>query len=115
MAKKLNAATDLFEIVEVDLWGPTYTLRQPTRKIERQMDEVLEQLEGLPADATDEQTLAAIAEVVNVLLEPVPDETGKKTAAKTVLKNKYKDESIGLGHVNQLFNGLMEMRSERPS
>jgi hypothetical protein len=116
MAKTLDVATDLFEPVEIKLWGgEKYTLNQPTRVVERNMEKALEALMEQPDDASDEDTFAAICEVVDALLTPVPDEEGKKSAAKTVLKAQYKAEKIGIGHINQLMEVLMEERASRPS
>jgi uncharacterized protein with von Willebrand factor type A (vWA) domain len=115
MAKTLNAATDLFEVVEVDLWGPKFSLNQPTRVVENNMEKALEALMEQPDDASDEDTFAAICEVIDALLTPIPDEEGKKSAAKTVLKAKYKAQEIGIGHINQLMEALMEERASRPS
>lgn len=116
MAKTLNAATDLFEPVEIVLWGGAkYSLNQPTRIVEKNMEEALEALMNQPDDASDEDTFAAIADVIDVLLTPIPDEAGKKSAAKTVLKASYKSQEIGIGHINQLMEALMEERANRPS
>lgn len=116
MAKRLNAATDLFEPVVVDLWGPEYSLLQPTRVVEEKMEAAQEKLNNLPSDSTDEATFAAICEVIDVHLEPLPDNEGvKPPRAKTHLKKKYKDKEIGISHVMQLMDALVEMRSERPT
>lgn len=113
--KTLNAATDLFEPIEVDLWGPKFSVRQPTRAVERKVEEAFKALEALPEDAAEDTAIDALAELLNVLLEPIADEDGKKTHAKTVVKSKYKADEIGLGHVEMLFERISVLRAERPT
>lgn len=115
MAKSLNVTTDLFDPIEVTLWdGSKYSLNEPTRRVERKMNEALDVLVDLPDDSSDDDTFNAICEVVDVLLEPIPVEDGKKVRAKTQLKSLYKAEKIGIGHVETLLERLRDMRAERP-
>lgn len=113
--KTLNAATDLFESIEVDLWGPKFSVRQPTRSVEKKVQATLEGIENLPEDASDDQVVEALCDLLDVFLEPIPDEDGKKTHAKTVVRNLYKEEKIGVAHVEALFERISELRSERPT
>jgi hypothetical protein len=113
--KTLNAATDLFEVIEVDLWGPKFSVRQPTRAIERQAEEALKAVEALPDDANDDTSLEALAGLLDVILEPIPDADGKKVHAKTVIKQKYKTGEIGYAHVEALFDRIGALRAERPT
>lgn len=113
--KKLNAATDLFESIEVDLWGPTYSVRQPTRAIERKVAAVLEKIEAMPEDADDAEIIDQLCELLDVFLEPLPDADGKKTHAKTVIRKMYQDEKIGLAHVEALFERISALRADRPT
>lgn len=117
MAKTLNAATDLFEPIIVNLWGPEYSVKQPTKKVERLMEAAMENIDALPEKSEGDDEFNAVVEVIDILLDPItPDgETKKTPAAKTHLKAKYKSEEIGIGHLNQLLQGLLEMRSERPT
>jgi hypothetical protein len=113
--KTLNAATDLFDPIEVDLWGPKFSVRQPTRAVERKVEEAFKNLEALDDEAGEDAALEALAELLDVLLEPIGDEDGKKIHAKTVVRQKYKADEIGYGHVEMLFERISALRSERPT
>lgn len=113
--KTLNAATDLFDPIEVDLWGPKFSVRQPTRAVERKVEEAFKKLEALDDEAGEDAALDALAELLDVLLEPIPDADGKKVHAKTVVRQKYKADEIGYGHVEMLFERISTLRSERPT
>ena len=113
--KKLNSATDLFESIEVDLWGPTYSVRQPTRAIERKVQAIVEKMEAMPDDTADAELIDSLCDLLDVFLEPLPDEDGKKTHAKTVIRKMYQDEKIGLAHVEALFERISALRAERPT
>ena len=113
--KTLNAATDLFEPIEVDLWGPKFSVRQPTRAVERKVEEAFKSLESLDDEASEDAAIEALGELLNTLLEPIGDEDGKKVHAKTVILKKYKADEIGYGHVEMLFERISALRSERPT
>lgn len=113
--KTLNASTDLFEPVELNLWGSKYSLLEPTRKVEKAVETAQKVVDDLSDDAPEEEQFAAIVGVVDEMLEPLPDEAGKKPPrAKTVLKGLFKQEKIGAGHVIKLMDALAEARTERP-
>ena len=113
--KTINAATDLFPPFVVDLWGPTFSVRQPTRAVERKVQAALEEIENIPEDADDKVVVDALAELLDVLLEPLPDEDGKKTHAKTIVRKKYAAEEIGVAHIERMFELIAEQRAERPN
>lgn len=113
--KTLNAATDLFESIEVDLWGPKFSVRQPTRAVEKKVAATLEAIEQLPENAEDKVVIDHLCDLLDVFLEPIPDEEGKRTHAKTIIRKMYSDEKIGLAHVEALFERISELRSERPN
>lgn len=110
MARIITAATDLFQPVEVELWGRTYTVTEPTRAVERKHQDALDAAEKLPDDASDEQFFDAEVEILDVLLEPAPVEDGKKLRAKTHLTQLYKQGKIGRGHVERLYMKIAEAR-----
>jgi hypothetical protein len=113
--KTLNAATDLFESIEVDLWGPKFSVRQPTRSVEKKVATALKEIEQLPEDSDDKVVVDALCDLLDVFLEPIPDEDGKKTHAKTVVRKMYQEEKIGLAHVEALFEKISDLRAERPN
>ena len=113
--KTINAATDLFETIEVDLWGTKFSVVQPTRAVERKIIEALKAVEEIPDDADEDAIFDALAGILDLQLDPIADEAGKKTRAKTVVKNLYKDGKIGIAHVEALFEVIATHRAERPS
>jgi hypothetical protein len=115
MSKKINASTDLFNAIEVDLWGDSFVVRQPTRAVERKVEEAAKSLDALEEDASSEDVIAAMGEMLDAILEPVPNEEGKKRHAKTVVKEKYAADQIGFAHVEALLDKIAQARSERPT
>jgi hypothetical protein len=113
--KTINAATDLFEAIEVDLWGTKFSVVQPTRAVERKIIEALKAVEDIPDDADEETVFDALAGILDLQLDPIPGEDGKKTRAKTVVRNLYKDGKIGIAHLEALFEVIAAHRAERPS
>jgi len=113
--KTINAATDLFEAVEVDLWGPKFSVVQPTRAVERKIVDALKSVEDIPDDADEDVIFDALAGILDLQLEPIPGEDGKKTRAKTVVKGLYKDGKIGIAHLEALFEVIASHRAERPN
>ena len=113
--KTINAATDLFESVEVDLWGPKFSVVQPTRAVERKIIEALQSVEDIPEDADEDTVFDALAGILDLQLDPIPGEDGKKTRAKTVVKGLYKEGKIGIAHLEALFEVIASHRAERPS
>ena len=112
--KTINAATDLFESIEVDLWGTKFSVRQPTRAFEKKINDLIESLGDVP-EGDDSVQLEHYCDILNIVLEPIPDENGKKTQAKTVLKKLYAEEAIGVAHVSALLDRISEYRAERPN
>ena len=113
--QKISASTDLFSIIEVDLWGDNFTVRQPTRAVERKVEEAAKSLENLAEDAEGEEVIAAMGDMLDAILEPVPNDEGKKRHAKTVIKEKYAADQIGFAHVEALLDKIAQLRSERPT
>jgi hypothetical protein len=115
MSQKINAATDLFKVIEVDLWGDSFVVRQPTRAVERKVEAAAKSLEALGEDAAPEDVIASMGDMLDAILEPVPNEEGKKRHAKTVVKEKYAADQIGFAHVEALLDSIAQARSERPT
>lgn len=113
--KTINAATDLFETIEVDLWGTKYAVVQPTRAVERKIIDALKVVEEIPDDADEEVIFDALAGILDLQLDPIAGEDGKKVRAKTVVKALYKDGKIGIAHIEALFEVISTNRAERPS
>lgn len=112
--KTINAATDLFNAVEVDVWGKKYGVVEPTRAVERRTEAALDAAAEVAKnpDATDDELFAVEVEVLDAVLDPIPGEDGKKERAKTYLKRLYKSEKIGRAHVERLYLRVAEAREE---
>lgn len=116
MAKTITAA-ELFEDVEVDLWGAQFRLREGTKQVNAQLTEKQAALEGMDDDDPD-AVVAAVAEIMDVLLEPLGDEDGKKVRAKTVLLRKWNASEIGVDRIIAISEGIKaaaEGRGRPPS
>ncbi len=114
--KTINVTTDLFEPIKVILWdGSEFSVVQPTRAVERKIVEALKAVEEIPEDADEEAVFDALAGILDIQLEPIPGEDGKKTRAKTIAKRCYKEEKIGIAHLERTFELISEHRAERPS
>lgn len=96
-------AADVFETVEVDLWGAVYTLRQMTKTVGPKFDAAVDALHKLPSDAPDAKRAGAFIAVLDVLLAP-PE--GAPTA-KVVFDGKWKDEAVGLDWL-MAFSGTLQ-------
>lgn len=105
-------AADLFEDVEVDLWGAEFRLRELTKKVSAQLTEREAVLEG--ADENDhDAVIGAMADVLDVLLEPLGDGDGKKVRAKTVLVRKWDANEVGVDRLTAISDGIRRAAQER--
>lgn len=112
---KTITTTDLFEPINVELWGSKFRLREGTRTVEEKMQAQWEAFEQLPEDAPAKDSIEPLADLLDILLEPLGDEDGKKVAAKTVIKREYKADNIGLAHVIALCERMGEASGRRPT
>ncbi len=111
MTKTITAA-DVFENVEVDLWGAKYRLREGTRTVATKLIEkqvALDKVNDEDADAV----VDAMADILDVLLEPLGDESGKKVHAKTVLVKKWEANELGLDRITAITNGIQDAQADR--
>lgn len=122
MARKTIKAAELFDPVEVDLWGTMFRLREPTRSLEAKMEVKQSELGAAHEQTKDEQDedearkvmMPLFYDMLDLLLEP-SDHGEKKTHAKTVVKRKYEGDEIGLSHIFALVEKLGEAATERPT
>lgn len=109
-------AADLFDEFELDLWGHVYRLREGTKSVSAKIREREKAIDALPDDADEDAVFDALAEMLDVMLEPIND--GDRTHAKTVLTRKWKAQEVGLDRVEAITNLLAEeavMRKVPPS
>lgn len=109
MSRTITAA-ELFDEIEVDLWGAKFKVREATKSLNAKMEEPYKRLEAVETDddAEADQLVEALADVLDVLLEPLGDEEGKKVKAKTVLMREWNGDRISLGRLIALFQSLEE-------
>lgn len=101
MSRKLSA-TQLFEDVEVDLWGNAYTLRTMTKTVVAALDKAQTALDNLPDDATNDKLVAAMITVLDVSLEPVAD----APTVKVLLSGLWKEDKLGLDWLHAFLDAL---------
>lgn len=108
MSRKLSA-DDIFDIVEVDLWGNGYTLRQITKSISPKVDKAEKAIQDLPDDATDDAVAKAMITVVDLLLEP----SNGEPAAAVLLGDLWKTDKLGLDWLTTFVERLGEEAEQR--
>lgn len=134
-ATKISTA-DLFDPVEIDLWGNRYNLRETTRSMEEKLaakeaelaelnlprqKEAEEAAEaGEPGPGYDsvfaEKSLALSADMLDIMLDPIAEGEEKPTHAKALIMRKYKADEIGINHVNSLVQKLNQtLQEQRPT
>ena len=119
MSRKIVAA-ELFDEVEVDLWGYPFELVETTLKVEQRLDEYLKRISESQENEDDPERDASTLEVaelygdmLNIALKPLEGPEGKKTQAKTVLLKMLKDDKIGRVHIEALVERIQDMAVER--
>jgi hypothetical protein len=105
-------AAELFDEVHIDLWGTKFRLKPMTRSLEKTASEEWEALEN--SEETVEAALPEFLSFIELLLEPIGDEQGKKTHAKTVIKRELEADNIGYIHVVEIARQVMTRGTERP-
>lgn len=116
MARPTTVSTaDLFDEIHIDLWGTKFRQREATRTIEEKVSQQWDAFEALPDDTTKEEALEPLCDLLDVVLEPLGDEKGKKTKVKTVVKREYAADRIGFAHVLRLCERLGEANGVRPT
>jgi hypothetical protein len=109
MARKLSAA-NVFDTLEVDLWGNQYTLREITRSVGDKLTDAQAKARALDDDSPADDVAAAVIGVVDVLLQPggtdVPD-------ACELLGGRWEADDLGLDWLNAFAESLQEEAGAR--
>jgi len=108
MSRKLSAE-DIFDTVEVDLWGNAYTLRTITKSVSPKLDAAMKTLNDMPDDATDAKRVAGLIGTIDVLLAPV----GEVQTAKALLDAQWKADKLGLDWLSAFVDALIEEAHNR--
>ena len=114
MAKTISAA-ELFEDVDVDLWGAQYRLREGTRDVQMKLAKAQAVLDGLDEveDADPDAVVAALADVLDVLIEPLGDDGGKKVKAATVINRKWTANELGVERLTAIAESIVNAAESR--
>lgn len=92
MGRKITA-TEIFDSVEVDLWGNEYKLRDLTRSTSSKLEEAQARAAALDPDDNDSDAAAeALIDVIDVMIAPV----GKTPAAGEMLKARWEADELGV-------------------
>lgn len=111
MKRKLSAA-DIFDTLEVDLWGHLYTLRAITRSIVGKFEEAQKKAAELDADekTSDSEALAAaLIGIVDIVLEPV----GPIASAGELLTEQWEKDALGIDWLTAFVDTLTEEAQAR--
>lgn len=97
---------------KIQIFEHTFTIRRVTRSVQKKIEVADRKLnEALQnPDADGDVVVAAIVDACDVLLEP----NGQKTLAKTVLLKAWKDETLAVDQLHQLYEGMQEAAARRP-
>jgi hypothetical protein len=109
MGRKITAA-NIFDSVEIDLWGNAYTLREGTRSISEKLQEAQAQARELDQETASVDDLAdALIGILDILLAPA--EGGASSA--DVLRPLWEEDRLGLDWLSAFVSSLEEEAGQR--
>lgn len=109
MARKITA-TEIFDTVEIDLWGNAYTLRESTRTMTQRLLEAQREARELDTENADPDEMAkTLIGVVDILIAPV---NGAGPAAD-LLTPLWEKEELGLDWLSAFVQTLEEEAGAR--
>ncbi len=109
MTRKLNAA-DMFDTLEVDLWGNAYKLREITRSVGEKLQEAQKASNELDEDSSPDDAAKALIAVVDVILDPQGDDAPD---AADVLGDLWDKDQLGLDWLTAFSESLQEEAAMR--
>lgn len=107
MSRKLSAA-EIFETVEIDLWGNEYTLRQLTRSMSEKFSTAQKHISTLDENDTD-GVAHALIDLLDIILKPADD--GQPASA--VLTPMWDEDNLGLDWLNAFAQAVQEEAAAR--
>lgn len=121
--KRTIKAAELFEPIDIDLFGTTFALRPPTKSTEEaqaakevELRDAFKKVEEEDLDEAEARKLVMpiYYDLFEIILEPSEGEGGKKTHAKTVIKKLYEDDTPGFGFtgIQKLIGEIGEVRND---
>ncbi len=117
--RKITVA-ELFEPVDIDIFGTVCSLRVPTRSTEEktstkevELDEASQTVAELDLDEIEARKvlMPLFFDLLDLMLEPA-EKDEKKVHAKTIVKKLYDDDKIGLGTIRALITEIAKVRAE---
>jgi hypothetical protein len=112
MARKLTA-TDLFDTLEVDLYGNEYTLRSITRSVSVKLHaaetKANELAKDLKTESAADDAAEAVIGLVDIILEPV---NGAPPAGE-VLREMWEGDKLGLDFLTAFAQSIQEEANAR--
>jgi hypothetical protein len=105
---KLSAA-ELFENLEIDMWGSGYTLRPVTRSVAEKLDQAQVDVQGVDEDDND-ALVGAMLGMLDVMLAPSGDNT---TSVKDLLTKKWEADELGIDWLTAFVESLQEEAGNR--
>lgn len=109
MGRKLTAA-DMFDTLEVDLFGNSYRLREITRSVGEKLNDAQRTAGELTEDSRPDDIAAAVIGVIDVILAPLAEDTPTVAA---VLGEMWEQDKLGLDWLNAFAESLQEEAGAR--
>lgn len=110
MGKRRLSAAEVFDEVEVDLWGEVFRLREITRSVSERIDTASKQAEEVGDEASGDEAAAALITVIDVLLEPV---NADGVTAGELLRARWEDDTLGLDRLAAFAESMQEEAGAR--
>lgn len=113
-------AAELFDPIDIDLFGATFRLKTPTRSGEEALSDketdLSEAMEKVADERLDERAARKVLmpifyDMLDLMLEPNTD-SDKKLHAKTTVKKLYTEDKIGLTVIRALIAEIGNARAE---
>lgn len=103
MGKRLSF-TEVLDDLVVDLWGSEYRMRTISRTVGEQLDKAVKHAQNMANDAPQDEQVAAIVALIDVLLEP----TGDAKPAGKLLTARWEADELGLDWLMAFGESLQE-------
>jgi hypothetical protein len=94
----------------IELYEHKFMIRRVTRSVQKGLEAVDKKLRALDAEADGDKIVPVMAEGLDALLEP----NGGGVPAKKVIVDLWKDETLSLDEINQLYEAVQENAAKRP-
>lgn len=103
-------ADNLPEPDVVELFDHKFTVRRITRSVQKNLERVDKKVQDATGEEDSDKVVSTMAEGLDAMLEP----NGKQTPAKTLLVQLWKDDTLSLDQITQLYEAVQESAAKRP-